>query len=122
MYSMTNKKINKFNDIITELIKKSQLTQRQFEIILNEKEKEKTRVPITSGAYYRQVKQIRIKLNRLQYTILLLSCFEIIDENTINIILKLAKQISLIKYSNQIMDNNKIILVINQLIKQTKLL
>jgi len=45
-----------FNNIIREIIKKSLFTERQIEIILNQKDLVEVKMAITKGAYYRQVK------------------------------------------------------------------
>ena len=115
--------LNEFNGIINEMMQKSHLTNRQFEIILNHKKIIKTKINITSGAYYRQIKQIRMKLNKLNYTLIILYYFGIINEEQANNITKLAKQLSVIKYSNNIIgDNDKIIYVINQFIQKLNLI
>ncbi len=50
-----------FNNIIRQIIKKSLFTERQIEIILNQKDLLESKFSITKGAYYRQVGQSREK-------------------------------------------------------------
>ncbi len=119
---MSNNEINKFNNIIDEMIQKSHLTHRQLEIILNKKKIMYSHINITSGAYYRQIKQIKIKLYKMHYTLIVLFYFGIINDEKINNISKLSKQLSKIKYTNKnIVNDNKIISVINQFIDQLNL-
>ena len=47
-----------FNNIIQKIIKKSLFTERQVEIILNQKDLLESEFSITKGAYYRQVRQL----------------------------------------------------------------
>ena len=61
-----------FNNIIRQIIKKSLFTERQIEIILNQKDLQNSKFNISKGAYYRQVGQSRDKLIALFYSIILL--------------------------------------------------
>ena len=61
-----------FNNIIRQIIKKSLFTERQIEIILNQKDLLNSKFSISKGAYYRQVGQSRDKLIALFYSIILL--------------------------------------------------
>ncbi len=60
---MTESKGSNFNNIIRQTIKKSLFTERQIEIILNQKDLLESEFSITKGAYYRQVGQSREKIN-----------------------------------------------------------
>jgi len=85
-----------FNNIIRQIIKKSLFTERQIEIILNQKDIQKTKFSITKGAYYRQVGQSREKLIALFYSIILLRGLSILLPDDIDVISKLSEQISVI--------------------------
>ena len=85
-----------FNNIIRQIIKKSLFTERQIEIILNQKDILKSRFSITKGAYYRQVGQSREKLIALFYSIILLRGLGILLPDDIDVISKLSEQISVI--------------------------
>jgi len=85
-----------FNNIIRQIIKKSLFTERQIEIILNQKDLQETKFSITKGAYYRQVGQSREKLIALFYSIILLRGLSILLPDDIDVISKLSEQISVI--------------------------
>jgi len=85
-----------FNNIISQIIKKSLFTERQIEIILNQKDILNSKFSITKGAYYRQVGQSREKLIALFYSIILLRGLGILLPNDIDVIFKLSEQISVI--------------------------
>ncbi len=85
-----------FNNIISQIIKKSLFTERQIEIILNQKDILNSKFSITKGAYYRQVGQSREKLIALFYSIILLRGLGILSPNDIDVISKLSEQISVI--------------------------
>jgi len=85
-----------FNNIIRQIIKKSLFTERQIEIILNQKNILESRFSITRGAYYRQVGQSREKLIALFYSIILLRGLSILLPDDIDVISKLSEQISVI--------------------------
>ena len=78
---------------------------------------------ISSGAYYRQIKQCKEKYDRLIYTILLFRILNLVDSNTIDIIESIVKQIDNISQRN--LHHNKdttiptdIVKVIEQIIKK----
>ncbi len=86
-----------FNNLIRKIIKKSLFTERQIEIILNQKDISQTEFHITKGAYYRQVSQSRHKLMALFYSISLLRGLGILSLNDIDVMLKLSENIVVIK-------------------------
>ena len=88
-----------FNNIIRQIIKKSLFTERQIEIILNQRDLLETEFSITKGAYYRQVGQSREKLISLFYSIILLRGLGILLPDDIDVISKLSEQISVINQS-----------------------
>ncbi|MFB5645854.1 MAG: hypothetical protein ACE5R3_04560, partial [Nitrosopumilaceae archaeon] len=59
---MTSFENSNFNIVIRKIIKKSLFTERQIEIILNQRDLSPNKFNITKGAYYRQVSQSRNKL------------------------------------------------------------
>jgi len=109
-----------FNNIIRKIIKKSLFTERQIEIILNQKDLQETKFTITKGAYYRQVNQSREKLVALFYTIIVLRGLGIILPDDIDVISKLSEQISVIKDSDVFPEReDDVINVIDRVIRQT---
>ena len=82
-----------FNNIIRQIIKKSLFTERQVEIILNQKDLLESQFSITKGAYYRQVGQSREKLIALYYSIILLRGLGILLPDDIDVISKLSEYV-----------------------------
>ena len=82
-----------FNNIIRQIIKKSLFTERQIEIILNQKDLLESKFSITKGAYYRQVGQSREKLVALFYSMILLRGLGILLPDDIDVISKLSEYV-----------------------------
>ena len=108
-----------FNNIIRKIIKKSLFTERQIEIILNQKNLLESEFSISKGAYYRQVGQSREKLVSLFYSIILLRGLGIILPDDIDVISRLSEQISVIQDSDVFPEREEqIIGVMDKAIKQ----
>ena len=108
-----------FNNIIHKIIKKSLFTERQVEIILNQKDLLESNFSITKGAYYRQVGQSRDKLIGLFYSIILFRGLGILLPDDIDVISKLSEQISVIDKSDIFPEReDEVISVIDRLIRQ----
>jgi len=108
-----------FNNIIRQIIKKSLFTERQIEIILNQKDLLESKFSITKGAYYRQVGQSREKLIALFYSIILLRGLGILLPDDIDVISKLSEQVSVINEGEIFSEKEEeVISVIDRLIRQ----
>ncbi|MFQ5497222.1 MAG: hypothetical protein ACE5DU_04970 [Nitrosopumilus sp.] len=108
-----------FNNIIRKIIKKSLFTERQVEIILNQKDLLESNFSITKGAYYRQVGQSREKLIRLFYSIILFRGLGILLPDDIDVISKLSEQISVINDSDVFPEReDEVVSVIDRLVRQ----
>ena len=108
-----------FNNIIHQIIKKSLFTERQIEIILNQKDLLNSKFTVTKGAYYRQVGQSRDKLIALFYSIILLRGLGILLPDDIDVISKLSEQIRVINESDIFPEReDEVINVIDRLIRQ----
>ena len=117
--AMTESKESNFNNIISKIIKKSLFTERQIEIILNQKDLLESSFSISKGAYYRQVGQSREKLVALFYSIILLRGLGILLPDDIDVISKLSEQISVINDSDIFPEReDEVIIVIEKLIRQ----
>ena len=117
--AMTESKETNFNNIISKIIKKSLFTERQIEIILNQKDLLESSFSISKGAYYRQVGQSREKLVALFYSIILLRGLGILLPDDIDVISKLSEQISVINESDIFPEReDEVISVIEKLIRQ----
>ena len=116
---MTEFEQSNFNNIIHQIIKKSLFTERQIEIILNQKDLLNSKFTITKGAYYRQVGQSRDKLIALFYSIILLRGLGILLPDDIDVISKLSEQIHVINESDIFPEReDEVINVIDRLIRQ----
>ncbi len=116
---MDQSKESNFNNIIQKIIKKSLFTERQIEIILNQKDLLESEFSITKGAYYRQVGQSRDKLIGLFYSIILFRGLGILLPDDIDVISKLSEQISVINKSDIFPEReDEVISVIDRLIRQ----
>jgi len=108
-----------FNNIIKQIIKKSLFTERQIEIILNQKDLLNSKFSISKGAYYRQVGQSRDKLVALFYSIMLLRGLGILLPDDIDVISKLSEQIRVINESDIFPEReDEVINVIDKLVRQ----
>lgn len=125
MYSNSNSTDLQFNHLLSLLIKKNFFTQRQISIIYNKANSRNFKDKISSGAYYRQIKQCKRKYDQLIYTILLFRILNLIDSNTINILDSIVNQIGTISHQNlnsnsDITNSYDIIEVIDEIIKKTR--
>ncbi len=108
-----------FNNIISQIIKKSLFTERQVEIILNQKDLLESEFSITKGAYYRQVGQSREKLIALFYSIILFRGLGILLPDDIDVMSKLSEQVSVINEGEIFPEREQeVISVIDRLIRQ----
>jgi len=108
-----------FNNIIRKIIKKSLFTERQIEIILNQKSLFESKFSISKGAYYRQVSQSREKLVSFYYTIVLLQGLGVILPDDIDVISKVSEQIRVINESDIFPEREEdVISVIDKLVRQ----
>ncbi len=116
---MTEIEESNFNNIIQQIIKKSLFTERQVEIILNQKDLLESKFSISKGAYYRQVGQSREKLIGLYYTIILFRGLGILLPDDIDVMSRLSEQVSVINDSDIFAEReDEVIGVIDRLIRQ----
>jgi hypothetical protein len=112
-----------FNYIYKNIIANSFFTERQIYII-SKRLIGKNRVEnISSGAYYRQLKQSQDKVISLLYSILLLRSIRAVDEQALSIIDGLADQIAVMLHTENSDINTKqniqsVISVMEQIIKR----
>ena len=109
-----------FNNIIRKIIKKSLFTERQIEIISNQKNLVETKFSISKGAYYRQLSQSRNKLISFYYTVILLRGLGILLPDDLDVMSKLSEQISVIKDRDVFSEREEEVMsVIERLIRQS---
>lgn len=86
-----------FSAMIHKIMQKSLFTERQIKIILNQRGLLQTTFNVSRGAYYRQQSQVREKLIRFYYTVVLLRGLGILSSRDLNVISKVVEQLSVIK-------------------------
>jgi hypothetical protein len=112
---------SKSNNLYNEILLKSLFTSRQISIIYK-RIKQSSRENISAGAYYRQLKQCRLKIKSVLYSVLLLRLCGALDNQAINTLEKLALQLDVISQVSNDSDVAKdqtiqdIIPVLNKLI------
>ena len=108
------------NILYRHIIANSLFTNRQIDIISKRLVDGGAIENISSGAYYRQVKQCKNKIIRLLYSIALLNSMGALDEETFKILERMTSQLKVILYQKT-GDNSKVqdvMSVIDQLIKR----
>ena len=88
---MSMKEYN-FSYFLSILVKNSMLTPRQVSIIYKKLDKGKSPINISSGAYYRQVKQCKDKVRQIIYSIILLRLMGVLDDRIYTILDQLNVQ------------------------------
>ena len=105
------------------IVANSLFTPRQLSIILNQLEGGGKPEKISSGAYYRQVKQCRKKVISLLYSIMLLQSIGIVHPDALTTLNRLAEQLTVIFASESSdgtprLDVDDVISVISEVIKR----
>ncbi len=111
----------KINYILNYFIENSIFTERQISIIYNKLNNTKSKKRITKGAYYRQVKQCRKKIDQVLFSIILLHTIHALEQDSILLLKKIMEQIDvIINPDGDIITSqntiNSVIDVINQII------
>jgi hypothetical protein len=109
---MSNSNIQN-NLLLMKIIENSTFTGRQIQIIYKIYNKEERLKDISSGAYYREVKQCKIKLRKFYYSILLLNLIGIINSEQLITINSIINKLSLIKNNHDKYHDKNIEPVIN---------
>src|ERR671922_1681504 len=91
---------SKSNNLYNEILLKSLFTSRQISIIYKRAIKQSSRENISAGAYYRQLKQCRLKIKSVLYSVLLLRLCGALDNQTINTLEKIALQLDMISQAS----------------------
>lgn len=92
---MENSNLN-YTSILNHFIANSILTEKQTSIIYNKIMKSKPSEEMSSGAYYRQLAQCRVKIRKIVYTLLLLRLFNVFDAETFSVLDQLNNQLNVI--------------------------
>jgi hypothetical protein len=120
LYSKMEQDNYNFNSFYKHINANSLFTGRQIDIICRRLESRGTIENISSGAYYRQVKQCRTKIVRLLYSIIFLKCIGALDHETFFAIEKIASQLEMMlaQKTSDFSRVESVISVIEQLVKR----
>lgn len=112
------------NALYAQLVVNSIFTPRQISIILNQLKGSSKPENISSGAYYRQVKQCKEKVRSLLFSVVLLQSIGIVKTDSSVMLSKLAEQLSVIFSLDDSSDvvpkinEEDVMYVINEVIKR----
>ena len=111
------------NNLYGYIVANSLFTPRQLDIISKRLQGHGRAPNVTSGAYFRQVRQCRDKVNAVLYSMILLQSTGIVQPEALSAIARLAQQVSVIFASEgsdvaRKLSVNDVISVIDQLIKR----
>jgi hypothetical protein len=116
---MENSNLN-YTSILNHFVVNSILTEKQTSIIYNKIMKSKPSKKMTSGAYYRQLGQCRMKIRKIVYTLLLLRLLSVLDVGTFSVLDQLNNQLNVMlnKPSDEIDTNtlNNVISLVDDVI------
>ncbi len=111
------------NAVLNQLVANSLFTPRQLAIISNQLDRRGRAQNVSSGAYYRQVKQCRDKVAGVLYSVLLLQSTGALQPEALTTMSRLAEQLGVIfgADSGDIIDEvrlNDVISVMDTLVKR----
>ncbi|HXG07972.1 MAG TPA: hypothetical protein VNI77_11685 [Nitrososphaera sp.] len=111
------------NYLYAHIVANSLFTLRQLDIISKRLQGNRRPENISPGAYYRQVKQCRDKVNAVLYSMILLQSTGVVQPETASAIARLAEQIGVIFASESSdvsskLDMNDVTSVIDALVKR----
>jgi hypothetical protein len=109
---MYNNKIEN-NLLLLRIIENSTFTNRQIQIIYNIYNREERLKEITSGAYYREVKQCKNKIRKLYYSFILLNLLDIFDKEQLLTINSVIEKLYRLQNNHGKYHDNSIKAVIN---------
>lgn len=89
------------NMLFFKLIENSIFTYRQIQIIYNFSIHSKRSNEISSGAYYRQVQQTRMKLKKICYSIMLLNLLNLLNTNQLSALTSIIDQLRLLNDNHE---------------------
>ena len=94
-----------YSEFLNHFIANSIFTEKQTSIIYNKASRSKPSKKMTSGAYYRQLGQCRMKTRKVVYTLVLLRLLSVVDTETFPVLDKLNNQLNvMLKTSSDEID------------------
>ena len=115
-----------FTVLLDYFVANSILTKKQISIIYNKMLKAKPMNNMTSGAYYRQLRQCRDKTRKVVYTLLLLRLLNAVDIQAFSVLDQVNNQLNVISNKqNDVIDAtslNDVISLIDNVIRKLVLI
>jgi hypothetical protein len=90
---------SKSDNLYGQIQQRSSFTDRQMSIIYKRMGRHHSRENISAGAYYRQLKQCRIKIKSVLYSILLLRLCGAVDREAIITLDRIAQQLDVMSHA-----------------------
>ncbi len=94
------------NLLLDKFIENSSFTKRQIQIIYKIHNREARLKEISSGAYYREVKQCKAKIRKLYYSIIVLNLMGILNGEQLTTIDSIVHKLDILKDNHNIHHNN----------------
>jgi hypothetical protein len=101
------------NSLLLEIIENSNFTNRQIQIIYKIYNNEERLKEISSGAYYREVKQCKDKIRKFYYSIILLRLLNILNEEKLLVLNSIVDKLYTLENNHDKYHNNNLKSVIN---------
>jgi hypothetical protein len=101
------------NSLLLEIIENSNFTKRQIQIIYKIYNKEERLKEISSGAYYREVKQCKDKIRKFYYSIILLRLLNILNEEKLLVLNSIVDKLYTLENNHDKYHTNNLKSVIN---------
>lgn len=101
------------NLLLNKFIENSLFTKRQIQIIYKIYNREERLKDISSGAYYREVKQCKDKIRKLYYSIILLNLIGVLNSEQLTTLNSLISKLDMLKDNHNMHHNNASKPVIN---------
>lgn len=94
------------NLLLNKFIENSSFTKRQIQIIYKVHNKEERLKNISSGAYYREVKQCKDKIRKLYYSIILLNLIGVLNSEQLTTLNSIIQKLDMLKGNHDMHHNN----------------
>lgn len=94
------------NLLLNKFIENSSFTKRQIQIIYKVYNREERLKDISSGAYYREVKQCKDKIRKLYYSLILLNLIGVLNSEQLTTLNSIISKLDMLKGNHNIHHSN----------------
>ncbi|MDR4489613.1 MAG: hypothetical protein AB7V56_14035 [Candidatus Nitrosocosmicus sp.] len=101
------------NSLFVTLVENSIFTKKQMQIIYKTYMKSKRPMNISSGAYYREVKQSKSKIYKLIYSLILLELLNILDPDQLITITSIVEQLRQLQENHNNYHTKDLVSILN---------